>query len=165
MSFVGTDRFKVIRLLGSGSMGMCILVFDRQLAQRWRLKLLDGWTGWTCTVSRASSVRWPTSSTPTWPTGCTSYLRGAAVWYFTMEYVAGVPFDTYLLCQGRQRAVRTVRQVEPATPPHRHSAKVRFRPQPDGQRLRITLQQLCAGVHAMHGPAASTAISSRRTCW
>ena len=41
MSFAGTDRFKVIRLLGSGSMGTVYLVFDRQLGGEVALKLLD----------------------------------------------------------------------------------------------------------------------------
>ena len=41
MAFVGTNRFKVIRLLGSGAMGSVYLVFDRQLGAEVALKLLD----------------------------------------------------------------------------------------------------------------------------
>jgi hypothetical protein len=46
------------------------------------------------------------------------------LWFFTMEYVVGVPFDHYLLGQLR-------------SPPSR-------------ERLTKTVQQLCAGVHAVH---------------
>jgi hypothetical protein len=45
MSLVGTDRFKVIGLLGSGSMGTVYLVFDRQLGAEAELKVLDAWDG------------------------------------------------------------------------------------------------------------------------
>jgi hypothetical protein len=46
-----------------------------------------------------------------------------ALWFFTMEYVAGVPFDRYLM--------------QPASRPER-------------ERLANAVQQLCAGVHAIH---------------
>jgi hypothetical protein len=151
MSFVGTDRFKVIRLLGSGSMGMVYLVFDRQLGAEVALKLLDGWDGmdlyrFKSEFRSLADLKHPNLAT------LHELICEVPLWYFTMEYVAGVPFDTYLLGPRPPSGVALPSGVEPATPPPRtDSAKVRFRPQPDGQRLRITLQQLCAGVHAMHG--------------
>ena len=47
-----------------------------------------------------------------------------ALWFFTMEYVEGVPFDRYLLAQPFS--------------------------QPNRERMVKTVQQLCAGVHAVH---------------
>jgi hypothetical protein len=46
------------------------------------------------------------------------------LWFFTMEYVVGVPFDRYLLAQPTQR--------------------------PSHDRVARVVQQLCAGVHAVH---------------
>jgi hypothetical protein len=71
MSFVGADRFRVIRLLGAGSMGTVYLVFDRQLGAPVALKLLDQWDGTDLYRFKSEFRSWPASSTPTWAP-CTS---------------------------------------------------------------------------------------------
>jgi tetratricopeptide (TPR) repeat protein len=65
-------------------------------------------------------------------------ISDGAMCFFTMEYVAGLPFDRYLL--GALTSPATA--PEPATP-----ASV---PQPDPDRLLQSVRQLCVGVHAMH---------------
>jgi hypothetical protein len=59
-----------------------------------------------------------------------------AMCLFTMEYVAGVPFDRYLL--GAENW------------PGGDSAPIPPVPQPETDRLLQTVRQLCVGVHAVH---------------
>ncbi len=150
MSFVGTDRFKVIRLLGSGSMGIVYLVFDRQLGAEVALKLLDSWDGldlyrFKSEFRSLADLKHPNLA------ALHELICEGPLWFFTMEYVAGVPFDVYLLGPKAGGGVPLRSGLETATGlPRSEPAAVTFRPQPDGQRLRMALQQLCAGVHAMH---------------
>ena len=150
MSFVGTDRFKVIRLLGSGSMGTVYLVFDRQLGTEVALKLLDLWDGMDLYRFKGefrslADIKHPNLAT------LHELICEGPLWFFTMEYVAGVPFDAFLL--GRALAgnlpvpsVSESADTQRTTRPGRATS----RSQPDQKRLRAALQQLCAGVHAMH---------------
>ncbi|HJX63816.1 MAG TPA: AAA family ATPase, partial [Polyangia bacterium] len=151
MSFAGTDRFKVIRLLGSGSMGTVYLVFDRQLGAEVALKLLDLCDGmdlyrFKSEFRSLADIKHPNLAT------LHELICEGPLWFFTMEYVAGVPFDIHLLGPALAGSVPmpsdltdrdTLRPGHPGPPT--------FRPQPDRQRLRMALQQLCAGVDAMHG--------------
>lgn len=64
------------------------------------------------------------------------------LWFFTMEYVEGLPFDRYLLgpsLEGRSES-EPVQQSS--------DGQRAFTLDPD--RVIPTVQQLCAGVHAMH---------------
>jgi tRNA A-37 threonylcarbamoyl transferase component Bud32 len=149
MSFVGTDRFKVIRLLGAGSMGTVYLVFDRQLGAPVALKLLDQWDGTDLYRFKSEFRSLVGIKHPNLATLHELFCDGA-LWFFTMEYVEGVPFDVYLL--GRAVAgddagaslwkMDDLHAVDPGLSI--------FRARPDRQRLRGTLYQLCVGVHAMH---------------
>jgi tRNA A-37 threonylcarbamoyl transferase component Bud32 len=151
MSFAGTDRFKVIRLLGSGSMGSVYLVFDRQLGAEVALKLLDLWGGmdlyrFKTEFRSLADIKHPNLAT------LHELICEGPMWFFTMEYVAGVPFDVYLLGPTPMGSDPVPSVSETADTLRRTDrTKVTSRPQPDRQRLRMALQQLCAGVHAMHG--------------
>ena len=150
MSFVGTDRFKVIRHLGSGAMGTVYLVFDRHLGAEVALKLLDLAGGmdlyrFKSEFRSLADIKHPNLAT------LHELICEGPLWLFTMEYVAGVPFDVYLLgpaptgdtpASSAPEGADTLRRTDPA--------QVTSRPQPDRKRLRMALQQLCAGVHAMH---------------
>jgi tRNA A-37 threonylcarbamoyl transferase component Bud32 len=151
MSFAGTDRFKVIRLLGSGSMGTVYLAFDRQLGAEVALKLLDLCDGmdlyrFKSEFRSLADIKHPNLAT------LHELICEGPLWFFTMEYVAGVPFDIHLLGPapaGGSAVPSDLAQKDTVRPSNRVPPS--FRPQPDRQRLRVALQQLCAGVHAMHG--------------
>jgi tRNA A-37 threonylcarbamoyl transferase component Bud32 len=151
MSFSGTDRFKVIRLLGSGSMGSVYLVFDRHLGAEVALKLLDLWGGmdlyrFKTEFRSLADIKHPNLAT------LHELICEGPMWFFTMEYVAGVPFDVYLLGPTPMGSGPAPFVSETADTLRRTDrTRVTSRPQPDRQRLRMALQQLCAGVHAMHG--------------
>ena len=175
MSFVGTDRFKVIRLLGSGSMGTVYLVFDRQLGMEVALKLLDLWDGMDLYRFKGefralADIKHPNLAT------LHELIGEGPLWFFTMEYVAGVPFDHFLLgaapashvpVASVSKSVDTQRTTKPgratsSPQPDRPRpewarrdaepvlTRATPRAQPDRRRLHMTLRQLCAGVHAMH---------------
>lgn len=64
-------------------------------------------------------------------------VADGALWFFTMEYVAGASFDTYLLDhRGLGAADGGGARLAPASD--------------EPERLLSTVRQLCAGVHAMH---------------
>ncbi len=151
MSFAGTDRFKVIRPLGSGSMGTVYLVFDRQLGAEVALKLLDLCDGMDLYRFKGefrslADIKHPNLAT------LHELICDGPLWFFTMDYVAGVPFGVHLLgpaLAGNTPVPADLADKDTLRP--RKPAPARVRPQPDRQRLRTALHQLCAGVDAMHG--------------
>jgi serine/threonine protein kinase len=165
MSFVGTDRFKVIRLLGSGSMGMVYLVFDRQLGAEVALKLLDAWDGmdlyrFKSEFRSLADLKHPNLAT------LHELICEVPLWYFTMEYVAGVPFDTYLLGPRPPNVARCRQGLESATGLRRpDSARRGSARNPMASACAWPCSSSAPGCTPCTGPAASTAISSRRTCW
>jgi len=123
MHFSGTSRFKPIRLLGSGGMGSVYLVYDKQLDTKVALKTLNVSGGLDiyrfkrefrslADLRHANLVK------------LYELFSEGELWFFTMEYVVGVPFDRYLLAQPSSS--------------------------PNVDRMVKTVQQLCAGVHAVH---------------
>lgn len=123
MSFAGTSRFKPIRLLGSGGMGSVYLVYDRRLDSKVALKTLNLLSGMELyrfkrEFRSMAHLRHPNLVT------LFELVAEGALWFFTMEYLSGVPFDRYLLPQPMI--------------------------QPSQQRLWKTVQQVCSGVHALH---------------
>ena len=71
-----------------------------------------------------------------------------ALWFFTMEYVAGVPFDRYLIPalsssdSSSDSSWDTRPEAEPTLPD--------LSSESNRDRLLQSVQQFCAGVHAMH---------------
>jgi tRNA A-37 threonylcarbamoyl transferase component Bud32 len=149
MLFAGTDRFKVIRLLGAGSMGTVYLVFDRQLGAPVALKLLDQWDGrdlyrFKSEFRSLADIKHPNLAT------LHELICEGTLWFFTMEYVDGVPFDAYLLDRAATGHDAGASASETEDRRRDDPAQLTSRSEPDGRRLRRALGQLCAGVHAMH---------------
>jgi len=142
MLFPGTPRFRPIRLLGTGGAGSVHLVYDEHLGAEVALKTLSLSSGsdlyrFKREFRALADVKHPNLVT------LHELISDAGSWFFTMEYVPGLPFDAYLLartqaCDGDPGVVSTDR-MEPRAP-----VSV------DRERLLSSIQQLCAGVHAMH---------------
>ncbi len=137
MYFPGTSRFKPIRLLGSGGMGSVHLVFDRQLGCEVGLKTLN-LTGGLDLYRFKREFR--TLADIKHPNLVKLYelISEGSQWFFTMEYVAGVPFDRYLLASPPDVTFRPEAWAQSSSEPPTH------------ERLFSAVQQLCAGVHAVH---------------
>src|SRR5512139_2570621 len=96
MLFTGTSRFKPIRLIGTGGMGSVYLVHDQQLDTKVALKTLDFASGMELyrfkrEFRSLADLRHENLVT------LYELVSEGTLWFFTMEYVAGVPFDRYLL--------------------------------------------------------------------
>ena len=143
MFFSGTSRFKPIRLLGSGGMGTVHLVYDEQLETEVALKTLN-LSGGTDLYRFKREFR--SLADIKHPNLVTLYelISESALWFFTMEYVAGVPFDRYLVpafsSPGASSDEPTPR--EPRLP--------NLSSELNRDRLLQSVRQLCAGVHAVH---------------
>jgi len=136
MFFSGTPRFRPIRLLGTGGMGSVYLVHDEQLGTEVALK--------TLTLTNGSDLyrfkrEFRAIADIKHPNLVTLYelVSEGSLWFFTMEYVAGVPFDQ---CLGGSEANAGQPQVDLTAGDGL----------PDRERLVRSFQQLCTGVHAMH---------------
>jgi hypothetical protein len=130
MFFTGTSRFRPIRLLGTGGMGSVHLVFDEQLGAQVALKTLNLATG---TDLYRFKREFRALADTKHPNLVTLYelISEGPLWFFTMEYIPGLPFDQSLSgCLPRPDGA-------PGTTP-------------DPGRLLRAIQQLCSGVHAMH---------------
>ena len=140
MFFSGTSRFRPIGHLGSGGMGSVYLVDDLQLGTRVALKVLNLSTG----VDLYQFKReFRTMADIKHPNLVKLYelISEGPLWFFTMEYVEGVPFDRYVLaptpaCDHNPAAAASA----PGMPS----------PVPNRARTMDAVRQLCAGVHAIH---------------
>ena len=147
MFFSGTSRFKPIRLLGSGGMGTVHLVYDEQLETEVALKTLN-LSGGTDLYRFKREFR--SLADIKHPNLVTLYelVSENALWFFTMEYVAGVPFDRYLIPalsssdSSSDSSWDTRPEAEPTLPD--------LSSESNRDRLLLAVQQLCAGVHAIH---------------
>jgi len=142
MAFSGTSRFTPIRLLGTGGTGSVHLVFDKQLGTEVALKTLN-LSGGTDLYRFKREFRALADVKHPNLVSLHELISDGSSWFFTMEYVAGLPFDQYLL--GRSSSSETEMSI---------ASSDRAVPEPpshvDSQRLLHTIQQLCSGVHAMH---------------
>ncbi|HEY5284518.1 MAG TPA: protein kinase, partial [Polyangia bacterium] len=133
MFFSGTARFKPIRLLGTGGMGTVHLVHDEQLGTEVALKTLNLSSG---TDLYRFKREFRALADLKHPNLVTLYelISEGALWFFTMEYVAGLPFDRFLL----------------GTPPGTPQPTTLPVPPVPSDLILPSVQQLCVGVHAMH---------------
>jgi hypothetical protein len=139
MFFSGTSRFRPIRLLGTGGMGSVHLVYDEQLGTEVALKTLKLSSG-TDLYRFKREFRTLADVKHTNLVTLYELISEGPLWFFTMEYVVGVPFDRFVL--GPQAASN----VQPCEA----SADVRDSAQATSDRILQSVQQLCVGVHAMH---------------
>lgn len=123
MSFTDTVRFELIRRLGTGAMGTVYLARDRQLGNTVALKVLNVLDAMDLYRFKSEFRSLADIKHPNLAKLYELICEGPH-WFFTMEYVGGVPFDLYV---GGEPEART-----------------------DPDRLRAAMQQLCVGVHAMH---------------
>ena len=133
MFFAGTSRFRPIRLLGTGGMGSVHLVYDEQLETEVALKTLNLTSGadlyrFKREFRALADLKHPNLVT------LYELVSEGPLWFFTMEYVPGTPFD--------QRLAKAV--DKPNADP---DGSVQ---EPDPELVLRSVQQLCAGVHAMH---------------
>src|ERR1017187_7752 len=131
MFFSGTSRFRPIRLLGTGGMGSVHLVYGEQLGTEVALKTLKLSSG-TDLYRFTREFRTLADVKHTNLVTLYELISEGPLWFFTMEYVPGLPFDQFLL------GARNSSTVD--------AAGMHF----DSDCLLQTVQQLCVGVHAMH---------------
>ena len=144
MYFSGTTRFKPIRPLGSGGMGSVYLVRDEQLGAEVALKTLNLSTGLDLYQFKREFRSMADLKHPNLVT-LHELISEGSLWFFTMEYVAGIPFDRYLrvphtdfAADGQPDAAEAVAPAaNPCSDSHRDC-------------MVQTIQQLCLGVHAIH---------------
>ena len=130
MFFAGTLRFRPIRLLGTGGMGSVYLVYDNQLEAEVALKTLNLTSGadlyrFKREFRALADLKHPNLVT------LYELISEGPLWFFTMEYVPGSPFDQDLAVAKTHDDSECVRR-------------------PDPERLLRSIQQLCSGVHTMH---------------
>ncbi len=159
------ERFEIERRLGAGGFGSVFVVFDRERQQRLALKRLER-------VDPASIYRFKQEfralADVTHPNLVKLHELFALPtgWSFTMELIAGVPFDEWVLgASNDQRLPTSELPTQPDCGPTQSSATPSHvtvsasRPLPTGHvqasfdegRLRDALAQLALGVAALHG--------------
>jgi tetratricopeptide (TPR) repeat protein len=132
MFFSGTSRFHPIRLLGTGGMGSVHLVQDEQLGTEVALKTLNLTSGTDLYRFKREFRALADTKHPNL-VSLYELVSDGALWFFTMEYVPGLPFD--------QALAGCVPKVDDLSVQGQ---------QPDSDRVIGSIQQLCSGVHAMH---------------
>ncbi len=132
MFFSGTSRFRPIRLLGTGGMGSVHLVYDEQLGTEVALKTLNLTSGTDLYRFKREFRALADTKHPNLVTLYELVSEGS-LWFFTMEYVPGMPFDKALAAAVPRPGRASADEVG------------------GGMGLVIRcIQQLCSGVQAMH---------------
>ncbi len=141
MFFSGTTRFKPIRLLGTGGMGSVHLVHDEQLGTEIALKTLNLSSG-TDLYRFKREFRAVADIKHLNLVTLYELISEGTLWFFTMEYVAGLPFDRYLLGASASLGADAQAGEQPLA----------FQPaaQPLPEHILDSVRQLCVGVHALH---------------
>jgi eukaryotic-like serine/threonine-protein kinase len=149
-SFQGTARFEVQRRLGEGAMGVVYQVYDRETHSVVALKTLRqqdalGIYRFKQEFRSLAEINHPNLVT------LHELVSIGDQWFFTMELVDGLDFQTYVRNEEVSQVADTMAAVptgemgvgakpvqRPATPPD------------DIDRLRRCMRQLAEGVHALH---------------
>jgi hypothetical protein len=138
---VTIDRYEIVRLLGSGAMGLVYEVFDPKRGEQVALKTLRGHS------PRALSLfkrEFRALSRITHPNLVALYELGRDEhqFFFTMELVRGSALLKYLWGSEPADTPSSDRSVQAAS----HLST----PSPTSPRLRAVFAQLAEGVHALH---------------
>ncbi|HMI94637.1 MAG TPA: serine/threonine-protein kinase, partial [Polyangiales bacterium] len=154
--FPASGRFQHKRRLGEGSMGAVFLAFDRERGTEVALKTLRrvdamGIYRFKREFRALSDVVHPNL------VGLYDLFHDGDLWYFTMEYVEGKDFLSYVLGEDRAPGRGTPERGIPhgalreLTVPHAIGLELLF-PMPlrDEERLRAVLVQIAQGLIAIH---------------
>jgi serine/threonine protein kinase len=142
MLFAGTSRFRPIRLVGSGGMGTVHLVHDGQMGTEVALKTFNLSSGaelyrFKREFRILADIKHPNLVT------LFELISDGPLLFFTMEYVPGLPFDKD---SARFNARPVVQAGSECSTPEAGEP-----PRPaDREGLLRSIQQLCAGVQAIH---------------
>ena len=132
---VTIDRYEIVKLLGSGAMGLVYEVFDPKRGEQVALKTLRGHSPRALTLFKREFRALSRITHPNL-VGLYELGRDQHQFFFTMELVRGVPLLRYLW------------GGEPAPAPS--AAELPLTPVADFSRLRVVFAQLAEGVHALH---------------
>jgi serine/threonine protein kinase len=144
--------YDLVRELGRGGMGVVYQAYDRKRLHAVALKTMQG-------VEPSALYRFKgefrTLAGLTHPNLVTLYelVEEGGLWFFTMELLEGASFLAHVRSAGP--SVGTPDSTGQKTPPVRDQSAEAARPPavltpPELGRLRATLRQLAAGVHALH---------------
>lgn len=159
--FQGTERFQVIRHIGTGAMGVVYEARDLTSGRRVALKTLKHMDGRSLLRFKNEFRSLVDIHHPNLVSlGELSESDGE--WFFTMEYVPGVDFAAYVRGES-STAADTERDelcatgdfsassdTDDRTLPAREMWSTRSLPAYDEERLRSALRQLAAGLAALH---------------
>lgn len=156
--FAGTDRYRIVRQLGSGGCGVVYEAFDSVRNESVALKTLTRLDGAALLRFKQEFRALADVSHPNL-VQLYDLAAGASDWFFTMELVNGTDFLTRVRGRlsvatdgdhNRTESGETVIQEARSIPETPISApSIRFQPSYD--LLRDALRQLAVGVNALHG--------------
>jgi tetratricopeptide (TPR) repeat protein len=153
-NFEGNERFEIVRQIGAGGMGVVYEALDRERRMRVALKTLpqirpDSLYLFKTEFRSLAGVSHPNLVT------LHELLNEGDHWFFTMQYVEGVDFRSYVRGQGAR--------LSQANQPHPDAPTVNLRetativqltgmpvPEYDYGRLRDALAQVVAGLSTLH---------------
>ena len=153
--FSGTERFKIVRRLGEGGMGVVYEAIDSQRDEKVALKTLR-WVDADAIYRFKKEFR--TLADVVHPNLVSLYelMVDEGEWFFTMELVEGVNFIRYVRPFDQDEVVNTLSEARlPSQSPANRSHEEETAPLPkptagDEGRLRSALAQLARGVHTLH---------------
>jgi hypothetical protein len=149
--FTGTERFQLVRQLGSGGMGVVYEAYDRERKLRVALKTLKPMA--SADFLRRFKNEFRSLAGLVHPNLVTLYELFAVgdQWFFTMELIDGISLLEFVRPGGSVAEVDTTAPVQRGVvSPPRPVAVVGAGSRLDLERLRSSLRQLAAGVAALH---------------
>jgi serine/threonine protein kinase len=157
MSFTGTDRFRIVRLLGSGSFGVVYEARDEQRGRSVALKLLqkvspDALYRFKREFRSLAGIRHPNL------VGLYELLSDGDDWFYTMELIHGTELLEHLAGQEIERALLVSSRLPTMQIPFDGETATEVAA-PTGQHylspeylhdLHLSMRQLVEGISALH---------------
>ena len=149
-NFIGTDRFKILRRLGAGGMGVVYEAYDLKRGKSVALKTLIN--------AEASYIyrlktEFRSLSDVAHPNLVSLYelMSDGSSWFFTMELIDGVNFLEYIRETESDQSETPVLSLEELDTFETLPLPANFRSLPfNERRLRLALKQLAEGLNALH---------------